>query len=150
MTNDGTLYFCSMYGDQDGIYRAELRDGRYATREKLGFGINSGSTDGMPFIAPDESYLIFTSFRPGSIGMSDLFVTFRRADGTWTAPKNMGPKVNTAAKEGYPYVTVDGRYFFFYSNKVSVLNKHRVPDGPGNVYWIDAKIIQELKPKEWH
>jgi hypothetical protein len=60
----------------------------------------------------------------------------------------MGTKINSEAKEGYPYVTVDGKYLFFYSNRVSVLNKKRIPDGPGNVYWIDAKIIQELKPEE--
>jgi ribosomal protein L24E len=148
ITNDGTLYFCSMFGDLDGIYRAELSNGLYFKREKLGFGINGGDVDGFPYIAPDESYLIFTSFRQGSIGMSDLFISFRSSDGTWTKPKNMGRKVNSDAKEGYPYVTVDGKYFFFYSNKVSVLNKRRIPDGPGNVYWIDAKIIQELKPEE--
>lgn len=147
VTNDGTLYFCSMYGDHDGIYRAEFSNGFYLKREKLGFGINSGSVDGIPYIAPDESYLIFTSFRTGSIGMSDLFISFRSGDGTWTKPKNMGRKINSEAKEGYPYVTVDGKYFFFYSNKVSVLNKKKIPDGPGNVYWIDAKIINELKPK---
>lgn len=147
VTSDGTLYFCSMFGDQDGIYRAELRNGLYVEREKLGSGINSGSVDGFPFVAPDESYLIFTSFRPESIGMSDLFISFRESDGTWTMPKNMGPKINSDAKEGYPYVTVDGKYFFFYSNKVSALNKRRIPDGPGNIFWIDANIIQELKPK---
>lgn len=147
VTSDGTLYFCSMYGDHDGIYRAELKNGLYVEREKLGFGINSGSPDGLPYIAPDESYLIFTSFRSESIGMSDLFVSFRRSDGTWTTPKNMGPKINTDAKEGYPFVTVDGRYLFFYSTRVSVLNERRIADGPGNVYWIDAKIIQELKRK---
>lgn len=148
VTNDGTLYFCSMYGDHDGIYRARLRNGHYSEREKLGCGINSGEVDGFPYVAPDESYLIFASFRPGSIGMSDLFISFRRNDGTWTEPKNMGPKINSDAKEGYPYVTVDGKYFFFYSTRISVLNKHRIPDGPGNVYWVDAKVIQELKPKE--
>jgi len=148
ITNNGTLYFCSMYGDFDGIFRAELSNGLYIKREKLGFGINSGSVNGMSYIAPDESYLIFTSFRSGSIGMSDLYISFRRSDGTWIEPKNMGGKINSEAKEGYPNVTVDGKYFFFYSTRVSVLNKHRIPDGPGNVYWIDAKIIQELKPKE--
>jgi hypothetical protein len=147
ITNDGTLYFCSMYGDHDGIYRAELSDGDYVQREKLGSGINSGNVDGLPFIAPDESYLIFTSFRSGSIGMSDLYISFRKHDGMWTFPKNMGPEINSEAKEGYPYVTVDGKYFFFCSNRVSALNRNRIPDGPGNVYWIDAKIISELKPK---
>ena len=149
ITYDGTLYFCSMYGDFDGIYRAELSNGLYLEREKLGFGINSGSVNGMSYIAPDESYLIITSFRSGSIGMSDLFISFRSGDGTWTKPKNMGRKINSEAKEGYPYVTVDGKYFFFYSTRISVLNKNRIPDGPGNVYWIDAKIIEELKPSEF-
>lgn len=147
VTNDGTLYFNSMYGDEDGIYRAELSNGLYVEREKLADGINSGSVDGLPYIAPDESYLIFTSFRRESLGMSDLFISFRRNDGSWTTPKNMGPKINSDAKEGYPYVTGDGKYFFFYSNRISILNEKKVPDGPGNVYWIDAKIIQELKPK---
>jgi hypothetical protein len=148
VTEDGTLYFCSMYGDYDGIYRAEFSNGLYSEREKLGSGINCGSPDGLPYIAPDESYLIFTSFRSGSVGMSDLYICFRRSSGIWTTPKNMGPKINSEAKEGYPYVTVDGKYLFFYSTRVSVLNERRIPDGPGNVYWIDAKIIQELKPKE--
>ena len=146
VTRDGTLYFCSMYGDFDGIYRAELANGAYIIREKLGFGISSGEVDGLPYIAPDESYLIFTSFRPGSVGMSDLYISFRHSDGSWTKPKNMGRRINSEAKEGYPYVTVDGKYFFFYSNRISVLNKNRIPDGPGNVYWIGAEIIQDLKP----
>jgi hypothetical protein len=146
VTSDGTLYFCSMYGDHDGIYRAELNNGLYIEREKLGYGINGGSFDGFPYIAPDESYLIFASFRTGSIGMSDLYISFRYNDGSWTTPKNMGRKINSDAKEGYPYVTVDGKYLFFYSTRVSALNERRIPDGPGNVYWIDAKMIQELKP----
>ncbi len=36
----------------------------------------------------------------------------------------------------------------FNSNRVSRLNSKRIPDGPGNVYWVDAKIIEELKLKE--
>jgi hypothetical protein len=80
--------------------------------------------------------------------MSDLYIRFRSGDGTWTRPKNMGRIINSEAKEGYPFVTVDGRYLFFYSTRVSALNERRIPDGPGNVYWIDAKIIQELKPNE--
>jgi hypothetical protein len=78
--------------------------------------------------------------------MSDLYISFRYNDGSWTTPKNMGRKINSDAKEGYPYVTVDGKYLFFYSTRVSALNERRIPDGPGNVYWIDAKMIQELKP----
>ena len=80
--------------------------------------------------------------------MSDLYVSFRRESGSWTKPKNMGRKINSEAKDAFPYVTSDGKYFFFNSSRVSVLNDKKIPDGPGNIYWVDAKIIEELKPDE--
>jgi Tol biopolymer transport system component len=135
-----------MFGDRDGIYRARLRDGLYVDREKLGGGINSPHVDGTPYIAPDESYLIFTSFRPGSRGLGDLYISFRGEEG-WIPPVNMGPEINTPAKEGYPFVTYDGKYLFFMSNRISELNAGRIPDGPGNVYWVEATLIQRIRRK---
>jgi hypothetical protein len=60
----------------------------------------------------------------------------------------MGPKTNSEAKDRFPYVSPDGKYFFFNSSRVSSLNAEPIPDGRGNVFWVDAKIIEELKPKE--
>jgi len=37
---------------------------------------------------------------------------------------------------------------FFTINRVSKLNKKKIPDGPGNVYWVDAGFIEELKTNE--
>jgi hypothetical protein len=34
------------------------------------------------------------------------------------------------------------------SNRISKLNKTPIPDGPGNVFWVDAKIIDEQRPKK--
>jgi hypothetical protein len=148
VTAAGTLYFCSMYGDQDGIYRARLIDGEYREREKLEYGISSEHTDGYPFIAADESFLIFGSFRPGSRGMSDLYVSFQRRDGSWTKPRNLGSRINSEAKDGYPFVTVDGRYLFFMSSRISPLNSRRIPDGPGNVYWVKADFLERMRKQE--
>jgi hypothetical protein len=144
MTNTGILYFTSEMGRNDGIYRAEPEGGGYKGPEKLDLGDPSTGKDHAGYIAPDESYLILISTRPG-YGISDLFITFRRNDGSWSPPKNMGPRINTSAKEGYPFVTVDGKYLFFMSNRVSKLNAKPIPDGPGNVYWMDAGIIDELR-----
>ncbi len=148
VADDGTLYFCSMFGEQDGIYRAKWIKEGYAVREKLEYGVNSKSVDGYPFIAHDESFLIFGSFRPGSIGMSDLYVSFQRMDGSWTKPKNLGRKINSEAKEGYPFVTVDRKYLFFMSSRISRLNSQRIPDGPGNVYWVKADFIYRMRREE--
>jgi hypothetical protein len=71
---DGTLYFCSMFGGRDGIYRAEFADGTYGKLERLEYGISSKYADFSPYIAADESFLVFASTRPG-YGVTDLYVT---------------------------------------------------------------------------
>lgn len=141
---DGTLYFCSIFGDRDGIYRARLRNGEYLEPERLEYGISSEYSDFSPYIAPDQSYLVFASTRPGH-GITDLYISFRNQDDSWTRPKNMGPVINTGAKEAFPFVSFDGRYLFFMSNRVSALNRRVIPDGAGNVFWMDAKIIARLR-----
>ena len=144
---DGALYFCSMFGNADGIYRSRLANNVYAQPERIEYGISGNSANFSPYIAPDESYMIFSSTRPG-YGISDLYISFHNKDGSWTKPKNMGPRINTSAKESFPFVSFDGKYLFFMSNRASELNRRRVPDGPGNVYWIDAGFIKGMSPDE--
>jgi hypothetical protein len=143
VTDDGTLY----YLNAKGIVRSEFIEGCYTEPEPLGSEINSNNYEGPPYVDPDESYMIFSSFRPGGYGLSDLYISFRGEDGTWSEPRNMGSKINSDAKERFPYVSSDGEYFFFNSSRVSVLNTKPIPGGPGNVYWVNAKIIEDLKTK---
>jgi hypothetical protein len=141
---NGTLYFCSMFGDKDGIYRARFTNGEYSDPERLEYGISSEYSDFSPYIAPDESLLVFASTRPG-FGITDLYISFQNQDGTWTNPKNLGPSINTGAKEAFPFVTFDGKYLFFMSNRVSELNSRRIPDGAGNVFWVDASFLKNYR-----
>jgi Tol biopolymer transport system component len=143
VTDDGTLY----YINAKGIVHSALIEGAYTEPEPLGSEINSNNYEGPPYVAPDQSYMIFSSHRPGGHGRSDLHISFRREDGAWTQPKNMGPKINSDARDRFPFVSFDGKYFFFNSSRISVLNTKPIPRGSGNVYWVDAKIIEELKPE---
>ena len=70
----------------------------------------------------------------------DLYISFRKKDDSWTVPENMGKAVNTSSSELRPYVTPDGKYLFFTSDRPN-------SKGIGNIYWVDAKIIEELRPK---
>lgn len=106
--------------------------------------LSSSTPDHSPFIAPDESYFIFSSFRSG-MGRSDLFISFRAPDGHWTKPVSLGPRINSAAKDEYPHVSPDGKYLFFNSNRPSALNDRTIPDGPGNIYWVGAGFIEQLR-----
>ena len=96
ITSNGTLYFMGYLEGQwasIGIYRSELINGEYADPELLPPSINTlgGTRNWTPFIAPDESYLIFCSTRglPAS-DQGDLFISFRQPDGNWTEPVNLG------------------------------------------------------------
>jgi hypothetical protein len=57
------------------------------------------------------------------------------ADGSWTKAKNMGPIINATKTEFGASVSPDGKYLFF----------HRRINGNGDIYWVDAGIIDALK-----
>jgi Tol biopolymer transport system component len=139
VTDDGTVYFfCSGLEENLGsndIYRSRFRDGRYEPPENLGGSINSASMEGTPFISPDESYLLFESFRPGGHGDFDIYISFRRDDGSWTPARNLGESINSARRDGSPFVSPDGRFLFFMSRR----------NGIGEFFWVDASIIDALR-----
>jgi hypothetical protein len=130
---NGNLYFDSDFR----LFSMTRRGEQYDPPAKLGNAAIDDNEGFIPFVAPDESYIIFSSSRSGSVGGSiDLYVTFRRADGGWGSPKDLGPAVNTAANERFPTVSPDGKYFFFLRND---------PQGDADYYWIDAAIIAKAK-----
>jgi len=144
----GNLYLAMRDVDQPGlsldIYRVRFESGRYLRPERLQV-ISSPTPDHSPFVAPDESYLIWSSFR-GGYGLSDLFISFRAADGGWSEPRNLGPSVNSGAKDEFPYVTPDGRFLIFNSNRASALNAHPIGDGAGNIFWVEAGPLLAPRP----
>jgi len=140
-TNNGTLYFVAHLEGlwcNIGIYRSECKNGEYTKPEPLPQSINLPPyREWTPFIAPDESYLIFCSTRwlPES-DQGDLFICFRLADGSWTEPVNMGAPINTGQLERFPTVSPDGKYLFF----------TRDTEGfDEDAYWVSAGIIGRLK-----
>ena len=59
--------------------------------KKLPPSINSDQYQSHAFIAPEESYLLFSSYeRKAGFGKADLYISFNKDDGTWTPSKNMG------------------------------------------------------------
>lgn len=137
VTLDGTLYFCSTRGKPRGgyaIYRALLKDGQYHEIEKLDEIINSRYGAWDPFIAPDGSYLIFSSEQPGGYGGHDQYISYFR-NGAWSEPRNLGSAINTNETEYGSYITPDGKYYFFSR-----------PSGWGtndkaDLYWVDSKVV---------
>ena len=142
VARNGNLYFFSAREDSIGgcdIYISRYIEERYFPPENLGNAINSTQNDWDSSIAPDESYLIFSSQnRDDTLGGQDLYISFRKEDGSWTIARNMGPSINSTAGEICPSVSLDGQYLFFTSRR----------RGNADIYWVDAGIIEQLKTEK--
>ncbi|MEZ5358449.1 MAG: hypothetical protein R3F48_06415 [Candidatus Zixiibacteriota bacterium] len=162
VTNSGTLYFTAVYDgreNRDDLYRAEFKNGAYEKPVLLPEEINTLNYEYNQFIAPDESYLIYSAYgREGEQGRGDMYINFRDTEGNWSKAINLGDAVNSPLHEYCPYVTRDGKYLFFTSARTTVSldslpevtydNLRRALNAPGNgsqdVYWIDASFIKSL------
>jgi hypothetical protein len=91
----------------------------------LGDSINSAYPDYSPVISADESTLIFTSRRIGSTGgektdddkfMEDIYVCYKKKDGTWSSAKSIGVTVNTSGSEANLGLSPDGTQLFIYKD----------------------------------
>ncbi len=132
---NGNLYFTSeiegVRGEQD-IYVARFDGEKYLQPEKLSEAINSDGKDLAPCIASDESYLIFS--RNGeNTEKTDLYISYKKSDGSWTNAVDMGHKINTDDHDICASLSPDGKYLFF-------MRKYRI-------YWVNVKIIEDLKPE---
>lgn len=143
----GTHYFYELdYKDGSGhMSYSRLVDGTYETPKKLSSAVNRGKYMAHPYIAPDESYLMWDAEKLDE-NTPDIYISFRQEDGSWGEAINMGETINTKAYEQRPKVSPDGKYLFFWRG-----DKKRRADGStyweGNPYWVDAKIIDTLRPK---
>jgi hypothetical protein len=107
--------------------------------------INKGKYIAHPFIAPDESYLMWDAEEENE-STPDIYISFRQKDGSWGDAINMGDKINTPLYEQRPKVTPDGKYSFFWKGDVKI-RKDGSRYVEGSPYWVDAKIIENLRTK---
>ncbi len=142
-TLDGSIYTTDISGfkkegkDQGIIAKYVYSDSGYQRAADPDGGVNTEYSEAHPFIASDERYIIFDSTRPGGRGKSDLYICYRDDNGSWGQVFNSGI-LNTEESDWCPTVSPDGKYLFFTRNST----------GYGDIYWVDAKIIEDLKPKE--
>ncbi len=162
IANNGNLYFSANYESGIGkfdVYYSKYLNGVYTKPENLGANINTSFNEFHAFIANDETYIIFDANRDSGLGGNDLYISFRRDNGDWTKAINMGENINTESSDSRPYVSPDGKYLFFCSSRPNTeglgnlweyKNFMRRINGPGNssqdIYWVDASIIEDLKP----
>ncbi len=162
LSENGNLYFSST--ERGGFGRADLFvvksvNGKFEEPINLGESINSASMEAYLWIAPDESYLLFSSF--GREEGSGLYITFHNEDGTWTPAKYMGKTINAEGDERFVKVSPDNKYLFFNSQRndhgefseiaLTMQDLNRRLNSPcnaqnlGDIYWVDATVIDSFR-----
>jgi hypothetical protein len=145
ITENGAIYFVGVavdsVGTQNnyGIYRVKRRNGKYIKPELLPKSINLPPfLNWTPYIAPDDSYLIFSSNRTGSNDKwGDLYISFHDIEtDKWSVAMNMGKSINTKSQERLPGLSPDGKYLFFTRPRRGYNQ---------DVWWVKSDIIYKLK-----
>ncbi len=114
------LYFVSDrkggFGGYD-IWVSRFENGLWQLPENAGPAINTAGNETTPFIAADNKTLFFASdHRPG-LGGTDIFMSRRKANNTWTPAENLGYPINSAHDDKSEFVSLDGKTLYFASDR---------------------------------
>jgi hypothetical protein len=162
VADDGDIYFTRNNPDGTStIFYSANKSGEFTEPVILGDEINAGRSRFNAFIAHDESYIIVPTYgMEDSYGGTDYYITFKDPQGRWKGPFNMGPEVNSDAREEWSaYVSPDNSFLFFMSNRIEkdykkslensnyedfIATSLEAKNGNSDIYWIDAGIIDTL------
>jgi hypothetical protein len=109
------IYFCTTREGYTGIqwFRAEFKGGSWQDWRYAGDELKQSEYEvGELHITADGQELYFHSRRTGGYGGLDLWISQKTPNG-WGEPVSLGPLINTAADEGWPFVSVDGHELWF-------------------------------------
>lgn len=109
----GNKLFVAKDGD---IYQTiKQNDGNWSALIKVEGDVNTAFEESNPAVSPNGKFLYYTSDRKGSIGGKDIFMAKFYSDGSLSDVLNLGPTINSKLDEDMPYVSEDGKRFYYSS-----------------------------------
>ena len=110
------LYFAALAGEPGkyhrDIYVAYHNGKSWSEPKGMKFNISTPLYESHPAISPDGKLLVFSSDRPTSIGETDLFVSVRQPNGSWSNPQSLGEEINSIEREISPFIAADGSLLY--------------------------------------
>jgi len=110
--------------------------GPWSAPVNLGPPVNTVLADYQPFISKDGLSLYFSVLEgPTPNFPQDIWVAKRNSESdNWGAPQKLGPEINTPATEGQAFVTVDGHWMYFNSDRNTPDANGVLPFGRNDIY----------------
>jgi len=132
-----------------------MKDSVRAFIDNIGNAVNTGFHDYAPLITTDESMMIFTSKRVGSVGNKpdknneydeDIYVTFKEGP-QWKQAINVGSPINTKGNDATIGLSPDGQQLFIYKsdNGGDIFVSKKTGD-----FWSEPKGLLGSINSPWH
>jgi outer membrane protein OmpA-like peptidoglycan-associated protein len=143
LSSDGrTLYFASnRVGGLGGIdiwKSTKDAKGNWGPPENLGPRINTDGNEKSPFFHSDGQTLYFSSTGHLGYGGYDIYLSKLSKDTGWVKPKNIGYPINSERDDLGFFVSTDGKYGYFASDKLK-------GNGGWDVY--SFELYKEARPE---
>ncbi|NOS57014.1 MAG: OmpA family protein [Cyclobacteriaceae bacterium] len=98
-------------GSDVDLYLARFRNGQWG--EPIPININQpNSWESTPALSPDGRTLYFSSNRKGGYGGLDIYSAQMDSRGRFGKVKNLGPDINTAGDDTFPYMADNSKLYF--------------------------------------
>jgi len=133
LAKNGDLYYTNISKRMRTFYAPNI-NGKYPKFQEaeIEFG-------GHAFISPSQDYLIVDARNTEDKNKkADFYVYFKKKDGAWTKPINLGITVNSKFDERVATVTPDGKYLFF--------SRYNEEGEIANLYWVSTEVIENVRP----
>ena len=109
------LYLYREDGEGD-IFLSNFDGTTWSEPKALPYPINTNYWETGMSVTPDGQTVYFSSDRPGGYGGLDIYKSMKQPDGSWGAPQNLGPKINSEGHEDSPFIHPDLQTLFFSSD----------------------------------
>lgn len=159
LARNGDLYFTRDNGEtKDDIFMAAEKNGQYELPVQLPDAVNSKGFDFNAFVDPDETFILFSSYKRGDdLGGGDLYYSLRK-NNSWQPAVHFGKEINSSALDYSPFVSADKQYFFFTSKRQLVKFPFRESktaaqikeilssfgNGNDDIYMMNFKVVQQM------
>lgn len=129
ITLSNNLYFTSTRTGtkgEDDIFFCEWKNGGYTQPVSLSDSVNTAGYEFNAYVAPDESYLIFSGYnRADGRGSGDLYISHRDQNNQWTKAQNLGENVNSKYMDYCPFVDQKNQVLYFTSRRAEASDADR-------------------------
>ena len=118
---NNNLYFTSNGESSKGlddIFVSKWNKDHYEAPESLAETINTKGYEFNAFIAPDESFILFSGYnRPDGFGSGDLYISFKDQQGNWEPARNLGKEINSKKLDYCPFFHFESSTLYFTSKR---------------------------------